>query len=72
MKRDPFTKTLVGRMPRNATVQAAGPSKIWSLTPIRYAELANRHPTVALELSMALGSLVSRRLMNKPRRVAVT
>ena len=46
------------RMPRNATVQAAGPSKIWSLTPIRYAELANRHPTVALELSMALGSLV--------------
>ncbi len=60
------------RMPRNATVQAAGPSKIWSLTPIRYAELANRHPAVALELSMALGALVSRRLMNKPRRVAVT
>ena len=60
------------RQARNATVQAAGPCKIWSLTPIRFTELANRHPAVALELAMALGSLVSRRLMNKPKRVAVT
>jgi len=60
------------RAPRNATVQAAGPCKIWSLAPIRFAELSNRQPAVALELAMALGSLVSRRLMNKPRRVAVT
>ncbi|ROZ66256.1 cyclic nucleotide-binding domain-containing protein [Ramlibacter sp. WS9] len=60
------------RLPRNATVQAASPSKIWCLTPIRFSELSNRHPTVALELAMALGSLVSRRLVNKPKRVAVT
>ena len=60
------------RLARNATVQAAGPCKIWSLTPIRFTELANRHPGVALELAMALGSLVSRRLVNKPKRVAVT
>ena len=60
------------RLPRNATVQAAGPCKIWSLTPIRFTELSNRHPTVALELAMALGSLVSRRMVNKPKRVAVT
>jgi CRP/FNR family cyclic AMP-dependent transcriptional regulator len=60
------------RQPRNATVQAATACKIWSLTPIRFTELANRHPAVALELAMALGSLVSRRLMNKPRRIAVT
>lgn len=60
------------RQPRNATVQAAGPCKVWSLAPIRFAELSNRQPAVALELAMALGSLVSRRLMNKPRRVAVT
>lgn len=60
------------RLPRNATVQAAGTCKIWSLTPIRWTELANRNPAVALELAMALGSLVSRRLVNKPKRVAVT
>ena len=60
------------RLPRNATVQAAGACKIWSLTPIRYTELSNRHPAVALEIAMALGSLVSRRLVNKPKRVAVT
>lgn len=60
------------RQPRNATVQAASPSKIWSLTPIRFTELTNRQPNVALEIAMALGSLVSRRLANKPKRVAVT
>ena len=60
------------RNPRSATVQAAGPSKIWCLTPIRFTELSNRQPAVALEIAMALGSLVSRRLVNKPKRVAVT
>src|SRR5665647_1275112 len=58
------------RLPRNATVQAAGPSKIWCLTPIRFTELSNRQPNLALEIAMALGSLVSRRLVNKPKRVA--
>ena len=60
------------RLPRNATVQAASTSKLWCLTPIRFTELSNRHPNVALEVAMALGSLVSRRLVNKPKRVAVT
>ena len=60
------------RQPRNATVQAASTAKIWCLTPIRFTELSNRQPAVALEIAMGLGSLVSRRLMNKPRRVAVT
>jgi CRP/FNR family transcriptional regulator, cyclic AMP receptor protein len=60
------------RQPRNATVQAATACKIWSLTPLRFTELANRQPALALEVAMALGSLVSRRLTNKPKRVAVT
>jgi CRP/FNR family cyclic AMP-dependent transcriptional regulator len=60
------------RLPRNATVQAATASKVWCLTPIRFTELTNRQPGVALEIAMGLGSLVSRRLMNRPRRVAVT
>jgi CRP/FNR family transcriptional regulator, cyclic AMP receptor protein len=60
------------RLPRNATVQAASPSKIWCLTPIRFTELTNRQPNIALEIAMALGALVSRRLVNKPKRVAVT
>ena len=60
------------RQPRGATVQAAEPCKIWCLTPIRFTELSNRNPPVALEIAMALGSLVSRRLVNRPKRVAVT
>ena len=46
--------------------------KVWCLTPIRFSELSNRHPNIALELAMALGSLLGRRLVNKPKRVAVT
>jgi CRP/FNR family cyclic AMP-dependent transcriptional regulator len=60
------------RSPRSATVQAASPCKIWSLTPIRFTELGNRQPNIALELAMGFGSLVSRRLANRPKRVAVT
>jgi CRP/FNR family transcriptional regulator, cyclic AMP receptor protein len=60
------------RMPRGASVQAMVPSKLWGLSPMRYAELANRHPAVALAFVMALGSVVTRRMSNKPKRAAVT
>jgi CRP-like cAMP-binding protein len=60
------------RQPRNATVQAASACKLWSLSPIRFTELTNRQPQMAVEIAMALGSLVSRRLANRPKRVAVT
>jgi CRP/FNR family transcriptional regulator, cyclic AMP receptor protein len=60
------------RMPRNATVQAATRCKLWSVTPMRYTELSNRHPSIALALSMALGSVLARRLGNRPKRGAVT
>lgn len=60
------------RLPRGATVQAASPCQLWCLAPTRFGELRNRHPELALEVVMALGSLVSRRLVNKPKRVAVT
>ncbi|HSV82209.1 MAG TPA: cyclic nucleotide-binding domain-containing protein [Ramlibacter sp.] len=60
------------RNPRCATVQAASACKIWSLTPIRFSELTNRQPAVAVEIALGLGSLVSRRLANRPKRVAVT
>jgi CRP-like cAMP-binding protein len=60
------------RQPRNATVQAASACKLWSLNPIRFTELSNRQPQLAVEVSMALGALVARRLTNRPKRVAVT
>lgn len=60
------------RLPRNATVQAATASTLWCISAIRFTELSNRQPAVALEIAMALGSLVSRRLMSSLRRVAVT
>lgn len=60
------------RQPRNATVQAGTGCRLWTLTPLRFGELSNRQPQIALEVSLALGSLVSRRLANRPKRIAVT
>lgn len=57
---------------RSATVQASGDCKLWCLTPIRFAELANRHSAMALELTLAMGAVMARRLYNRPKRVAVT
>ena len=59
------------RQPRSASAVGTGPCKLWCLTPIRFAELANRQPVLALEVAMALGAVIAKRLSNKPRRIAV-
>ncbi len=59
-------------MARSATVQASSPCTLWCLTPMRFLELANRHSPVALELTIAMGSVMAKRLYNRPKRVAVT
>jgi CRP/FNR family transcriptional regulator, cyclic AMP receptor protein len=60
------------RTPRNASVQAMSVAKLWALSPMRYAELAHKHPMIALSLVTAFGSVVTRRMSNKPKRAAVT
>lgn len=57
---------------RSATVQASTPCKLWCLTPMRFLELANRHSAVALELTLAMGGVMAKRLYNRSKRVAVT
>lgn len=59
-------------LPRTATVQAASNAKVWCLTPLRFTELAHRQPSLALEISMGLGTVLARRMANKPKRTAVT
>lgn len=58
--------------PRNATVQAAGPCVLWRLNPVRFSELSNRQPVIALQLVMGLGAVLARRLRNRPRSIAAT
>ncbi len=57
-------------LPRSATVQAATPCRVWVLTPMRFSELSNRQPAVALALG--LGAMVSRRMLDSRKRNAVT
>jgi CRP-like cAMP-binding protein len=60
------------RAPRSANVVATGAARVWRMTPIRFAEMSNRQPNLALELALAFGSVIARRMVNKPKRVAVT
>ena len=58
--------------PRSATVQAAAPCRLWALTALRFTELSNRQPAIALGLCMAAGAVLAKRLGNRRRRVAAT
>ena len=59
-------------MARSATVQGGSACKLWSLTPMRFSELSNRQPNVALALAMALGAIMAKRVVSNRRRIAVT
>lgn len=59
-------------LPRRATVTASSPCKLWCLTAMRSTELSNRHPQVAQELTLGMGSVLARRIYHRLRRVAVT
>ena len=57
---------------RSATVQASAACKLWSLPAIRYTELSNRQPAIALGIALAAGAVLAKRLGNRRRRVAAT
>lgn len=58
--------------PRNATVQATAPCKLWSLTAMRFTEISNRQPAIGLHLVMAVGAVIAKRMGNRRRRAATT
>ena len=59
-------------LPRCATVVATAPSMLWCLTQRRFQELSAQQPALALQLTMAFGSVLARRLKNTTARIAVT
>ena len=59
-------------IPRNATVQATQPSVLWALTPVRFNELAKSDSASALTIAMALGAILSTRMLDISRKVSIT
>ena len=57
---------------RRATVQASGACVLWRLNPLRFGELVNRQPAIAVEMLLALGMVQGRRLRDRGRRIAAT
>ncbi len=60
------------RMARSATVQTGSACKLWNLSPMRFSELANRQPTVALSLAMALAAIMARRMVSNRKKISIT
>jgi CRP/FNR family cyclic AMP-dependent transcriptional regulator len=57
---------------RNATVQATQPSVLWSLTPAKFNALSKQDAPTALALSMALGAVLSTRMLDVARKISIT
>lgn len=57
---------------RNATVQALEPTRVWGLTPERFEQMSKEHTGAALSLSMTLGAILSTRMLDISKRVAIT
>lgn len=59
-------------LPRSASVMAGSHSRLWCMTPLRFRELSQRHPAIALDLCVAMSAVMARRMYHRPKRVAVT
>lgn len=59
-------------LPRTANVSAMNAARLWRLTPPRFGELSIRQPELALEVVLALGSVIARRMGDRLKQVAVT
>ena len=57
--------------PRLAAVSAYSDCKVWILTPEEFERLSHNNANVALAVSMALGTLLSTRMMDLSKRVTV-
>lgn len=60
------------REPHSANVVVTGAGRVWRLTAIRFAEMSNRQPNLALEIAMGLGAVIAKRMGHRSKRVAVT
>ncbi|MGJ7612988.1 MULTISPECIES: Crp/Fnr family transcriptional regulator [unclassified Variovorax] len=60
------------RQPHPANVVVTGAGRVWRLNAIRFGEMSNRQPNMALEIAMALGAVLAKRMGHRSKRVAVT
>ena len=59
-------------MPRNATVQSVGECRLWKLHYSKFLELSQNQPTVALALAMGLAATMTKRMVDRRKKVSIT
>ncbi|RMX04991.1 cyclic nucleotide-binding domain-containing protein [Corticibacter populi] len=63
--------SFLGRMSRQATAQVANVGKVWTLGPVKFGELCNRHPELALTLTQLAATVLAKRSCDRKRRIAI-
>ena len=58
-------------LPRIASVSAYSDCRIWVMSPEDFERLSRNNPSVALAVSMALGTLLATRMMDMTKRLSV-
>jgi CRP-like cAMP-binding protein len=58
-------------MARSASVSAYSDCKVWVLSPADFDKLSHDNASVALAVSMALGTILATRMLDISKRLAV-
>jgi CRP/FNR family cyclic AMP-dependent transcriptional regulator len=60
------------RLPRSADVTAISAARLWRLSPMRFTEMSQRQPALAVELALALGAVLAMRSRDRLKRATIT
>ncbi|PAT36447.1 Crp/Fnr family transcriptional regulator [Vandammella animalimorsus] len=63
--------SFLGNMPRQASAQVATAGRAWQLSRLKFTELYQRHPSVALDVVQLASATLARRSRDARRRRAI-
>lgn len=64
--------SFLSRSARRATAQVAHPGKAWSLGRLKYTELGQRYPQLAMAVTQYAAHILANRAADKKRRAAIS
>lgn len=64
--------SFLGKQNRLATAQVAAAGKCWVLTTLKFTEMVNRSPELALAIQQQAAYVLAQRIANRTRRIAIS
>lgn len=64
--------SFLGRLPRKSSAQVASAGKAWMLGRIKFSEMMQRNPELAVAVTQTAAEVLANRVFNGKRRVAIS